>query len=88
VGIADALPLFGPAGAVVRQVLPDTPAGRAGLLAGDVITAVDGIPVNSATDLSNIMDQRRPGNTVMLTWIDRFGNPRTVPVVLAKGPVG
>jgi hypothetical protein len=25
---------------------------------------------------------------VMLTWIDRFGNPRTVPVVLAKGPVG
>jgi len=88
VGIADALPLGGPAGAVVRQVLPDTPAGRAGLLAGDVITAVDGIPVNSATDLSNIMDQRRPGNTVMLTWIDRFGNPRTVPVVLAKGPVG
>lgn len=88
VGIADAQQLGGPAGAVVRQVLPDTPAGQAGLRAGDVITAVDGIPVNSAVDLSNLMDQRRPGNIVMLTWIDRFGNPRTVPVQLAKGPVG
>ncbi|MBU3749620.1 MAG: PDZ domain-containing protein [Mycobacterium sp.] len=88
VAIADALALGGPRGAVVRQVLPGTPAGIAGLQGGDVITAVDGIPVNSAADLSNLMDQRRPGNTIMLTWIDRFGNPRTVPVLLAKGPVG
>ena len=88
VGIADAATLGGPPGAVIRQVLPDTPAGRVGLLPGDIITALDGIPVNSAADLSNIMDQRRPGNTVMLTWIDRLGNPRTAPVLLAKGPVG
>ncbi|MCW1960201.1 MAG: S1C family serine protease [Mycobacterium sp.] len=88
VGIADAPPFGGPPGAVVRQVLPDTPAGQAGLRPGDVITALDGLPINTAADLSNIMDQRRPGNTVMLTWIDRFGNPRTVPVLLAKGPVG
>jgi len=88
VSITDAVPLGGPAGALVRQVLPDTPAGLAGLRAGDVITAVDGLPVNTARDLSNIMDQRRPGNTIMLTWIDRAGMPRTVPVVLAKGPVG
>jgi S1-C subfamily serine protease len=88
VAIADASPLGGPRGAVIRQVLPDTPAGLAGLRPGDTITALDGIPVNSAADLSNIMDQRRPGNTVVLTWIDRFGNPRVAPVLLAKGPVG
>lgn len=88
VAIADASPLGGPRGAVIRQVLPDTPAGQAGLRPGDTITALDGIPVNSAADLSNIMDQRRPGNTVVLTWIDRFGNPRVAPVLLAKGPVG
>lgn len=88
VGIADASPLGGPPGAVVRQILPDTPAGQAGIRPGDIITALDGIPVNSAADLANIMDQRRPGNTVMLTWIDRFGNPRVAPVLLAKGPVG
>jgi S1-C subfamily serine protease len=69
-------------------VLPDTPAGQVGLRGGDLITAVDGRPVNSAADLSNIVDQHRPGDTVVLTWIDRLGNPRTAPVVLGKGPVG
>lgn len=88
IAIADAPPFGGPAGAVVRQVLPDTPAGMAGLRPGDIVTAVDGIPVNTAADLSTIMDQRRPGNIILLTWIDRVGNLRTVPVVLAKGPVG
>ena len=89
VGIADSSPMSrGPAGAVVRQVLPGTPAGQIGLFSGDVITAVDGIPVNSAEDLSNVMDQRRPGDTIMLTWIDRAGIPRSAPLVLAKGPVG
>lgn len=88
VAIADAPPFGGPAGAVVRQVLPDTPASRIGLFGGDLITAVDGIPVNSAADLSNLMDRRRPGDTVMLTWIDRAGAPRGAPLVLAKGPVG
>lgn len=69
-------------------MIPDTPARAAGLLPGDVITAVDGIPVNAAADLSNIMDQRRPGDIVTLTWIDRAGNPRSAPIVLTKGPVG
>jgi len=89
VGIADSSPMSrGPAGAVVRQVLPDTPARQIGLFSGDVITAVDGIPINSAADLSNVMDQRRPGDTVVLTWIDRGGIPHNAPLVLAKGPVG
>jgi S1-C subfamily serine protease len=89
VGIADPLPFAGgPPGAVVRQVLPGTPAGSIGLISGDVITAVDGIPVNVAADLSNILDQRRPGNVITLTWIDRGGILRTAPLVLAKGPVG
>jgi hypothetical protein len=34
------------------------------------------------------MDQRRPGDIIMLTWIDRAGIPRNAPLVLAKGPVG
>lgn len=89
VAIADS-PRFGagPAGAVVRQSLPGTPARQAGVVGGDIITAVDGIPVNSAADLSTIMDLRRPGDTIVLTWIDRAGNPRSAPVLLAKGPVG
>ena len=89
VAIADAPPFRGgPPGAVVRQVLPGTPARAAGLISGDVITAVDGLPVAAAADLSNIMDLRRPGDTIVLTWIDRGGNTRNAPVVVAKGPVG
>lgn len=88
VAIADAPPFGGPAGAVVRQVLPETPAGQVGLRSGDLITGVDGTPVNTAADLSNIVDRHRPGDTVMLSWIDRMGNPRTAPVVLGKGPAG
>ena len=89
VAIADP-PLFGngPAGAIVRQVLPGTPALAIGLFGGDVITAVDGIPITSASDLSDVMNKRRPGDTVMLTWVDRGGIVRNAPLVLAKGPVG
>ncbi|MGY4709369.1 S1C family serine protease [Mycolicibacterium sp. CBM1] len=87
VGIADAVN-GGPPGAVVRQVLPDTPARNIGLAGGDVITAVDGVPINSASDLSNLMDAHRPGDSITLTWLDRDGNPRSAPLVLAAGPVG
>ncbi len=86
VGIADTP--MGRGGAMVRQVIPDTPARQIGILGGDLITAVDNTPINSAADLSNVMDTRRPGDTIVLTWIDRAGNPRSAPLVLAKGPVG
>ena len=69
-------------------MLPDTPARRAGLASGDVITAVDGVPINSASNLSDIMDQRHPGDTITLSWVDAAGNPRSAPIVLAAGPVG
>jgi len=89
VAIADSSLLrAGPPGAVVRQVLPNTPAQQIGLLDGDVITAVDGLAIASAADLSTVMNRRKPGDIVMLTWVDRGGIPRNAPLVLAKGPVG
>ena len=88
IGVAIADKDGGPPGAIVRQVLPDTPARRAGLAGGDVITSVDGVPINSASDLSDIMDQHHPGDTIVLSWTSVSGAPRSEPVVLAKGPVG
>jgi S1-C subfamily serine protease len=87
VGIADATN-GGPSGAVVRQVLPDTPARGIGITSGDVIVAVDGVTINTASDLSNVMDARHPGDTIMLSWLDRTGNPQSASVVLGAGPVG
>lgn len=88
IGIADAHPGDEPTGAVVRQVLPGTPASQAGLVSGDVITAVDGVPIHVASDLSDIMDRHHPGDTIALNWLDRSGLAHTANVVLAAGPVG
>lgn len=40
-------------GAVITQVVPDTPAQRAGLREGDIITAIAGKPIRTAQDLTN-----------------------------------
>jgi S1-C subfamily serine protease len=71
------------AGAVVRQVIPTGPAAGAGLTPGDVITSVNGQPVNSATALTNILDQHHPGENVTVGL-----GSRTVNVTLADGPPG
>lgn len=88
IGVAVADIHGGVPGAVVRQTLPDTPARSAGLVGGDVITAIDGRPINGASDLSDIMDQHHPGDAIALTWTTRDGVVRTETLVLAKGPVG
>ncbi|MBL8246554.1 MAG: Do family serine endopeptidase, partial [Rhodanobacteraceae bacterium] len=52
--LARALGLDEGRGAVVTQVVPDSPADKARLQAGDVITKIDGKPVGSADELANI----------------------------------
>jgi S1-C subfamily serine protease len=80
VGVNDAA---GGAGAVVKQVIPTGPAAGAGLAPGDVITSINGQPVNSATALTNILDQHHPGDNVTVGLENRTTN-----VTLADGPPG
>ena len=80
VGVNDA---GGGAGAIVRQVIPTGPAAGAGLTPGDVITAINGQPVNSATALTNILDQHHPGDHVTVGL-----QGRSVDVQLGDGPPG
>ena len=74
-------------GVVVRDVLSGTPAQQSGLVRGDVIISLDGVPLNNATQLTGVLDRHYPGDTVDLVWQDRSGQ-HAAKVALAAGPVG
>ncbi len=50
----------------VSQVMPNSPAQKAGLQVDDVITGFDGKPVNSFEDLGNFLNRKKPGDKVVL----------------------
>ena len=66
-------------GAVIARVDPGSPAQRAGLRTGDLVVAVDRVPVNSGTQLRNMIGLSRIGKEVALT-VDREGSERLVAV--------
>jgi S1-C subfamily serine protease len=55
-------------GAQVRRVLAGSPAGRAGLEGGDVITEVGGEPIRSSTDLVVALRAHKPGEVVVVGY--------------------
>jgi len=67
--LADAMDLPRGAGALVSQVAPDSPAGRAGLERGDVIVAMNGDPVRSSSDLRARVGMLPVGRQVVLTLL-------------------
>jgi S1-C subfamily serine protease len=83
-----------PQGVVLVQVASGSPAARAGLqpfrrgasgeiIAGDVITAIDGQPVADLDDMLTLLERRQPGEAVTLTvW--RAGKTRKESVVLRR----
>jgi len=53
-------------GALVSGVVPNGPAGKAGLEPGDIITSFDGMQVSDAGQLQLLVADARPGRTVRL----------------------
>jgi putative serine protease PepD len=72
-------------GAQVSQVRTGTPAARAGLHAGDVITAVAGKRVGTADELRAAINAHSPGDRISLGY-RRDGKSHTVTVKLASRP--
>ncbi len=74
------------AGVTVLQVIPQSPAERAGLRPGDVIVSLDGVPLRSPTDLQRLLS-RAPVGSVVTLGIVRQGTLRTCQVELAAEPI-
>jgi len=72
-------------GIVVGDVALDSPAARAGLRRGDVITAVDGKPIDDAGQFRNLIAGSAPGTTRKLTIL-RDGQAQTLDVPLGDAP--
>jgi serine protease Do len=71
-------------GVLVTSVMDDSPAAKAGLKAGDVITAIDGEKVEDAGDLAQGINKKKDGD-VTLTLI-RNKNQRTITVTPKEDP--
>ncbi|WP_295996417.1 S1C family serine protease [uncultured Adlercreutzia sp.] len=68
-------------GAYVAAVSKDSGAAAAGIQVGDIITAFDGQPVESASDLMLDVRTKQPGDTVTLT-VNRGGQTSDIQVTL------
>jgi serine protease Do len=83
--LAEEFGLPGRTGALVDDVMPNTPAQKAGLKAGDVITGVNGREVADANSLTLTISESAPGSTATLNIV-RDGVAKTVNVILGELP--
>lgn len=72
-------------GVAVRDVLPGSPASRAGVDPGDVITALDDDPVTDMDDLQAAVRSEPPGTHVYV-HVQRTGTQRVLEAVVTSEP--
>src|SRR5215831_1607986 len=73
-------------GVVLSKVLPGTAAAKAGLVAGDRITSLNGTKTPSSTELSTALAGLKPGQTVKVTVVHQGGGTTTVNLTLGEYP--
>ena len=73
-------------GAAVAGLASSSPAGQAGLAAGDIIVSLDGTTIDSPGALVTALTAHHPGDSVQVTWVDTAGQQHTATVPLVSGP--
>jgi serine protease Do len=86
--LADAMKLKGqPTGALVGEVTPRSPAEKAGIKTGDLITAVNGKKISDARELRLMIGSMAPASKAQIE-VNREGQSQTLNVELAEMPAG
>ena len=83
--IADSLGLKKAEGALVAEPQANSPAQKAGIEAGDIVTAVDGKEIKDARDLAKRIGALAPKTSVKLTVMHK-GSEKTVNLTLGELP--
>ncbi len=83
--LAESFGLEQPTGALVSEVVPDSPAAAAGVRVGDIILEYDGQEVNASSQLPQLVANTPPGKTATLTVL-RNGKTLQLPVSVRQLP--
>jgi len=81
--VAESIGLGRAQGALVRSVESGSPAEKAGIEAGDIITRFDGKTIDRATDLPRLVGNTKPGSRASMT-VFRRGGTRDLTVTVAE----
>jgi S1-C subfamily serine protease len=74
------------AGVPVASTFSGYPAANAGIASGDTITAVNGVAVTTATQLSAAIQAHKVGDSVTVTYLDDSGATHSATLTLVAGP--
>ena len=83
--LAETFGLKTPEGALVTKIEKDSPAEKAGLREGDVITALDGKKVTSSVSLPILVSAMKPGDKATLTVV-RDKKERAIDITIGTNP--
>ncbi|MEJ8837069.1 DegQ family serine endoprotease [Ramlibacter sp. AN1133] len=81
--VAESIGLGRPQGALVRSVESGSPADKAGIEAGDIITRFNGTAIERASDLPRMVGNTKPGSKVNMS-VFRRGGSRDLQITVAE----